>query len=97
MPVLTETDLWSVSRQLPQGLENFFPSKFFENVACAFDPSLLLILCNCVSSSSQKIKLYNFSIAVARFTYLLNILLIKKFFLRIYKVHFARLWVYNGE
>ena len=96
--MLTETDLWSVSRELPQGLESFFLSKFFENFARAFDPSLLLILCNCVSSSSQKIKLYNFSIALAHFTYLFNVLLIqKKFFLRIYEVHFARLWVYNGK
>ena len=81
MPVLTETDLWSVSRELPQGLESFFLSKFFENFARAFDPSLLLFLCNWVSSSSQKIKLYNFSIALAHFTYLFNVLLIqKKFF-----------------
>ena len=80
MPVLTETDLWSVSRELPQGLESFFLSKFFENFARAFDPSLLLILCNCVSSSSQKIKLYNFSIALAHFTYLFNVLLIQKIF-----------------
>ena len=94
--MLTETDLWSVSRQLPQGLESFFLSKFFENFARAFDPSLLLILCNCVSSSSQKIKLYNFSIALAHFTYLM-FYLFKKFFLRIYEVHFARLWVYNGK
>lgn len=67
-------------KAVASGSRKFFLSKFFENFARAFDPSLLLILCNCVSSSSQKIKLYNFSIALAHFTYLFNVLLIQKNF-----------------